>query len=114
MDLLTDSLVFLHFLGLASLIGGMLVQVREFPRLVNNAMLHGIATQLVTGIALVGVAEAGDEDVHHLQVGVKLAVAVVLAVLIVANRRKPALPTGLFFGLLGLSVLNVAVAVFWR
>jgi hypothetical protein len=114
MDLLRDILIFLHFLGLASLFGGLFVQVKADPRVVNNAVLHGILTQVVTGLLLVGLLEA-DEDAtpNHAKIGVKLAVALVILVLVLANRKKPALPNGLYLGLLGLTVLNIGVAVFW-
>ncbi|HEX4977850.1 MAG TPA: hypothetical protein VFV40_08290 [Nocardioides sp.] len=116
MDLLRDLLVFLHFIGLAALFGGLFVQLKADPRVVNNAMLHGIATQLVTGLLLVGLLEADDgfdaDASFHSKIGVKLLVALVIGVLVWVNRRKT-LPTGLFFGLLGLTALNIAVAVFW-
>jgi len=112
MDLLHDLLVFLHFIGLAALFGGLFVQLKADPRVVNNAMLHGILTQLVTGVLLVGVLEADDAEVDNAKIGVKLLVALVIGVLVWVNRRKT-LPTGLFMGLLGLTALNIAVAVFW-
>jgi FtsH-binding integral membrane protein len=112
MDLVKDVLVFLHFIGFAALFGGLFVQVKASPRMVNNAMFHGILTQLVTGLALVGVLEADDADVNNAKVGVKLLVALVIGVLIVVNRKRESLANGLFFGLLGLTALNVAVAVF--
>lgn len=112
MDLLRDLLVFLHFIGLAALFGGLFVQLKADPRVVNNAMLHGILTQLVTGVLLVGVLEADDAEVDNAKIGVKLLVALVIGVLVWVNRRKT-LPTGLFMGLLGLTALNIAVAVFW-
>ena len=114
MDLLRDLLLFLHFIGLAALFGGLFVQVKAAPRLVNNAMLHGILTQVVTGLLLVGVLEGLDADVDNIKVAVKLLVAVVIAVLVVANRKKPSLPNGLYLGLLGLTVANIGVAVFWH
>jgi lysylphosphatidylglycerol synthetase-like protein (DUF2156 family) len=113
MEILRDVLVFLHFLGLAALFGGLFVQIRSDQRVVNNAVLHGVLTQLVTGLLLVGVLEGLDADVDNAKIGVKLVVALVIAVLAFANRKKPAVPTGLYLGLLGLTVLNVAVAVFW-
>lgn len=112
MDLLRDLLVFLHFIGLAALFGGLFVQLKADPRVVNNAMLHGILTQLVTGVLLVGVLEADDAEVDNAKIGVKLLVALVIGVLVWVNRRKT-LPTGVFMGLLGLTALNIAVAVFW-
>jgi FtsH-binding integral membrane protein len=114
MEILRDVLVFLHFIGLAALFGGLFVQIKSDPRIVNNAVIHGVLTQLVTGLLLVGVLEGMDDvEVNHAKVGVKLLVALVIAVLAFANRKKTALPSGLFFGLLGLTVLNIAVAVFW-
>lgn len=112
MDLLRDVLLFLHFIGLAALFGGLFVQVKASPRVVNNAMFHGILTQLVTGLLLVGVLEADDADVDNAKIGVKLGVALVIGVLVWVNRRKQ-LADGLFFGLMGLTALNIAVAVFW-
>ncbi|MDQ1249250.1 MAG: hypothetical protein QG597_3624, partial [Actinomycetota bacterium] len=41
MEFLEHVLVVLHFLGLAALIGGFLVQIKDSPRVVNNAMFHG-------------------------------------------------------------------------
>jgi hypothetical protein len=106
-------LVFIHLLGMGALFGGALVQVKAPERAVNNAMLHGVLTQVVSGLLLVGVLEAGEEPVDHAKIAVKFGLAIVIAVLIIVNRKKPALPDGLFFGLLGLTVATVGVAVFW-
>lgn len=113
MDFVHDLLLFFHFIGLAALFGGLFVQIKADPRVVNNAMLHGILTQLVTGILLVGVLEADDADVDHAKIGVKLVVALVIGVLVWVNRRKT-LANGLYLGLLGLTALNIGVAVFWH
>lgn len=112
MDFLHDLLLFLHFLGLASLFGGLFVQMRSEQRVVNSAMLHGILTQLVTGLLLTGVAEAGDDPVDHVKIGVKLVVALVIGALVFTQRRKT-LSNLIYLALTGLTVLNVAVAVFW-
>ncbi len=48
MDFVRNTLLVLHFIGLASLLGGFMVQIAATPRVVNNAMLHGALTQLVT------------------------------------------------------------------
>lgn len=113
MDLVRDILVFLHFIGLAALFGGLFTQLKSSPRVVNAAMWHGILTQLVTGLLLVGIAEMDDAEVNNAKIGVKLLVALVIGALVLVNRKKQSLPDGLFFGLLGLTTLNIAVAVFW-
>jgi len=113
MEILHDVLVFLHFIGLAALFGGLFAQIRSEPRVVNAGVLHGALTQVVTGLLLVGVLEGLDEEVDNAKIGVKLAVALVITVLAFANRKKTSIPNGLFFGLMGLTALNIAVAVFW-
>jgi selenophosphate synthase len=114
MDFLRDLLLFFHLIGMAALFGGLFVQVATRPRVVNKAMLHGIATQLITGLLLVGVLEAGDHEVNNAKVGVKLIVALVIGVLVWINRKKAQLPDGLYMALLALTTLNIAVAVFWH
>lgn len=113
METLRLVLLFLHILGFAALIGGLLVQARSSEKSVNAAMRDGAGTAFLAGLALVGVLEAGDTDVDHAKVGVKLVIGLVVLGLVMANLRKPRIPDGLYWGLLALSVANVAVAVFW-
>ena len=117
MEIVYNLLLVLHFLGLASLIGGWLVQMRaRGERVVNPAMVHGALTQVVTGVLLVGLAESVDEletDIDNAKIGVKLVVALVVLGLTWVNRRKARIPDGLHYGIGGLAVLNVVVAVFW-
>lgn len=114
MEFLEHTLVVLHFIGLASLLGGFLVQIKTSPRVVNSAMVHGIITQLVTGILLVGIAESDDAPVDHAKIAVKLTVAVIVAVLVFANRKRDVLSTGAWALIGGLTIANIVVAVFWR
>ncbi len=113
MESLRLMLLFVHVLGFAALIGGLLVQAREPVKAVNAAMRDGAGTAFLTGLALVGVLEAGADPVDHAKIGVKLAIGVVVLVLVMANLRKERIPQGLWAGLLLLSVVNVAVAIFW-
>lgn len=113
METLRLVLLFLHLLGFAALLGGLLVQVREPTRRVNAAMRDGAGTAFLAGLLLVGVLEAGPTAADHTKVGVKFAVGLVILVLVMANVRKPTIPAVLYAGLVALTVLNVAVAVFW-
>ncbi|NED99655.1 hypothetical protein [Phytoactinopolyspora halotolerans] len=117
-DFLYNLLVVLHFLGLASLIGGALVQMRTAggERVINMAMLHGALTQVVSGLLLVAMQEMADSldiDPNHGRIGVKLVVALVVTVLAWINRSRSSIPDGLYYLIFGLSVGNVIVAVFW-
>lgn len=113
MEILRLVLLFLHVLGFAALLGGLVVQARDADKAVNSAMRDGIGTAFVTGLLLVGVLEAGDTAVDHAKIAVKFALALVLLVLVMANLRKPSIPQGLWAGLLLLTVLTIGVAIFW-
>lgn len=113
METLRLVLLFVHILGFAALLGGLLVQVREDTKSVNPLMRDGAGTAFLAGLLLVGVLEAGDGPVDHAKIGVKFAIGLVVLVLVMVNLRKPSIPQGLYLGLLALSVANVAVAVFW-
>ena len=117
MDLVYDVVLVLHFFGLASLLGGCLVQlsIRD-GRMVNMAMVHGALTQVVTGLILVGLAsgvDSLDKDIDNAKIGVKLLVALAVTVLCWVNRRRPTVPDGLFFLVFGLTAANVVIAVLW-
>jgi hypothetical protein len=113
METLRLVLLFIHILGFAALIGGLVVQARLPEKTVNAAMRDGIGTAFVAGLLLVGVLEAGDDPVNHAKIAVKFAIGLLILVLVMMNLRKERIPQGLWAGLLLLSIANVAVAVFW-
>ena len=116
MEFVRLLLLFFHFVGLAVLIGGFLALLpaaKEGRTAPSTGMLHGALTQLVTGLGLVGVAEAAlDKDLDHAKIGVKLLVALIILVLVLLGRKRP-LSTPLFMTVGALALLNVGVAVFW-
>lgn len=113
METLRLVLLFLHIVGFAMLFGGLFAQVRAESRVVSPGMLHGALTALLTGLLLVGVLEGMDADVDNAKIGVKFLVGLVITVLVFVNRKKPSIPGGLYGGLLALTLLNIALAVFW-
>jgi hypothetical protein len=113
METLRLILLVLHILGFAALIGGLIAQAGPGEKKVNGAMRDGIGTAFLTGLALVGVLEADDQEVNNGKIAVKGLVGLVLLVLVMANTRKERIPNGLWVGLLLLSVANVCVAVLW-
>lgn len=113
MEMIYDWLVVLHFIGLASLVGGFLVQMRSKPRRVNPAMFHGALTQLVTGFALVGMigAELVDRDIDYNKITVKLIITLVITVLVFMHRKKESVTNGIWGAIGGLAILNIVIAV---
>lgn len=115
MEWVHQLLVLLHLVGFAVLFGGCFVQLRSATPEVNTAMLHGVLTQLASGIALVAVLEVTPPagDVNHVKIGIKLLVTVVITVLVIANRRYESIPKGLWGLIIGLTFANAALAVLW-
>ncbi|MFM8895608.1 MAG: hypothetical protein ACKOE2_09595 [Actinomycetales bacterium] len=115
MQIVYDLLVILHFIGLASLLGGFLVQMSSAEKGVNPAMLHGALTQLVTGLLMVGLIESGavDEEANMTKISVKLAIAVIITVLAFVGRRKQPPQVALWAIIGALTLVNVAIAVLW-
>lgn len=113
MEIVHGIVLLLHLIGWAALFGGLFVQLKEKRPVVNAAMLHGAITQLVTGLLLVGLLEMNDSDVNHIKIGIKLVVTIVIAVLVIVNKRKDFMSKGLWGLLLLLTLLNAALAVLW-
>jgi hypothetical protein len=114
METLRLILLLVHILGWAALFGGLVVQARDADKQVNAAMRDGVGTAFLTGVALVGVIQGGDlGEVNNAKIAVKLVIGLVLLILVMANTRKERIPQGLWVGLLVLTAVNVAVAVFW-
>ena len=117
MTFIYNALLVLHFIGLASLLGGFIVQMKSPEKGVNAAMLHGALTQLVTGVLMMGILEAGllpDETANVWKLTVKLAIVVVITILAFIGRRRTPPQVGLW-GVIGvLTLTNVVIAVFWN
>ncbi|MEU0284677.1 hypothetical protein ACIHBQ_26955 [Streptomyces sp. NPDC052492] len=116
MDVLIHLFVGLHIIGIASLLGGFLTQMKAMgagtARFVP-AMLHGALTMLVTGVVLVGLNQAQDHSVDNMKIGVKLAVLIVILGLVYVKRDEEKVDKGVF-GLVGLlTVANIFIAVLW-
>lgn len=115
MDILRYILLFLHFVGFATLFAGCLLTWKRQAKGLATATLHGAITQLVTGLGLVTLLELHPDDptINHAKVGVKLALLIVVTVLVLVFRKRE-LPKWVVPTILALTVLTAAVAVFWR
>jgi hypothetical protein len=115
MSTVYDILVALHLLGMAAIVGAFFVVLRR-PRFVD-AFLYGAVTQLVTGLALVGMREGkavSGDPLNHAAVGVKLVIALAVAVLAWTQRKNTEeAPAGMIHSIGGLAIVNVFVAAIW-
>ncbi len=112
-----NAVLFLHFIGMAMLVGGCLAQMSASPRLVTQWMRDGALTQLVTGLALAGMAgsKVGTEEQFNASaIGTKLLIALVVAGICLYGQRQEEAKQQTFWAAAGaLALLNVVVAVFW-
>lgn len=114
MNALRIVLLLIHLGGMALLLGGFALQTMAGSPRIIPAIFHGASIQLVTGVLLVAVRAADDRDLNHAKIAVKLTVALIVAGLTHANRRRDPIPPGVFFGAFGLAALNALVAYSWN
>jgi ABC-type Fe3+-siderophore transport system permease subunit len=110
-----NVIVVLHFVGLAALLGGFLVQLSSPTKGINKTMVHGALTQLVTGLALAGILSAGllnDEPVDHTKIGIKLGVTLAVVIVVLIGRKSTTDAKSMWATVGGLTMLNIVVAVF--
>ncbi len=120
-EFILHSLVVLHFIGLASLLGGFLTQMKAMGKglaTIVPAMVHGAWTMLITGLLLVGVREwmammSWDDDLNHMKIGVKSLVVIAILILVIHFKKKPNVSAKVFGAIGLLTILNVVLAVFW-
>ena len=117
MEILHSILLVLHILGLAAIIGTFFVQMRQKDGFRTDIILAGAITQVLTGIALVGVGEAIGRDYNMFKIGVKLVLAIVvlgaaIAGAVVAKRGGRVKPFVHVAG--GTAIINVLIAVIWH
>jgi hypothetical protein len=115
MTVVYQTIVVLHLLGMAAILGGVVAELVARRDGMPTIALHGAGLQVLTGVALVGLASSGavDVDVNNVKAAVKLSVAIAVLVVAFLSRRKgSAARAGLrAVGLLALA--NVLVAVYW-
>jgi hypothetical protein len=115
MNALRYSLLILHFIGLAAILGPFLDQLRADAKRITTTMVWGARAQLVTGLALAGLAYSGDDAAPpHAKIAIKLLVALAVVGISEATHKKaaPAVATWWLVG--GLTVVNIIVAVAWH
>ncbi len=115
MDWIIGVTLALHMLGMAAIVGGFVAHRLGTAQAVIP-LVWGARAQLVTGMVLVALNEAGAHRVSPAFWGVKLLVALaVVACAEMANvRTKRGVPSDMLINVaIALTVLNVFIAVLW-
>jgi len=106
-------LVYAHLVGFAVLLGAAVAQYFAKPLRINAPMIWAAAAQLVTGIALSAPLPRPYQP-DPAKLVVKLVLAAAIFVMVFSSRKREAVNSGHFLAIIGLTLVNAAVAVFWR
>ena len=114
METLRLVLLFLHLIGFALLLGGSVAQYLTGVLRINAAMLTGAVAQVVTGLALAAPLRGGGEhEPDRAKLAVKLVIALAILAMTFFSRRRDKVHRGHFLGIVGLTLANAGIAVFW-
>ena len=115
MNALRLVLLYLHLIGFALLLGGAVAQYVTGAIRINTAMLTGAAIQVITGLALAAPLRGGGEaEPEPAKLVVKAVIGLAIFAMVFFSRRRDAVNKGHFLAIVGLTLVNAAVAVFWR
>jgi hypothetical protein len=116
MEFLYNVFVFLHFASWALVFGGSIASMRT--KALYKGVSHGAMGAVVAGVIMVGIAEMAGPfgaELNMAKIGVKLVIALAVAVLaVLAVRKGEDVSKGLKGSVLGLTLVNILVAVFWN
>jgi hypothetical protein len=113
MEALRLVLRYAHLIGFALLLGSAIAQYVSGRIRINQPMLWGAVIQLVTGIAL-SAPLPRDVQPDPVKLAVKGVIAVLIFVMVFFSRKRPEVNRGHFLAIVGLTLLNAAIATFWR
>ena len=104
-----------HLIGFALLLGGAVAQFVSAKLRINPAMLWGSIIQVVTGVALAApLRGGGDDEPDPAKLAVKAVIAVLIFIMVFVPRKRAEVNRGHFIGIIVLTLINAAVATFWR
>jgi hypothetical protein len=103
----------IHILSILGILGLLLSQVQKSPRKLSPGVIHAGLTALVAGIVMVGIMPQiePEETVNHTKIGVKTIVLTAILFLGYTNVKKEVLKNWVWATMLGLTVLNIIIAV---
>lgn len=103
----------IHILSILGILGLLLSQVQKSPRKLSAGVIHAGLSAFVAGIVMVGILPQvePEESVNHAKIGVKALVLTAILILSYANVKKDVLKSWVWATLLGLTALNVIIAV---
>jgi hypothetical protein len=116
METLRDSLLILHFVGMAGLFGGLLASRSKL----SAAITHSALLALLSGLGLVGIRYSlveADPDrwssIDNAKITVKTLFLAIVLVLAYRFKKKDVLPKNIWITMVLLTLANIVIAVIW-
>src|SRR5690348_6276604 len=108
-------LLYIHLIGFALLLGGAAAQYFSGVIRINSAMVWGAGIQVLSGLGLAApLRGGGDAEPDPAKLAVKGVVGILIFVMVFFSRKRDVVNSGHFLAIVGLTLANAAVAVFWR
>jgi hypothetical protein len=115
MNVLRLILLYVHLVGFALLLGGAVAQYLSGTIRINAAMLWGAGIQVLSGLGLAApLRGGGDAEPEPAKLAVKAVIGLMIFAMVFFARKRDVVNSGHFFAIVGLTLVNAAVAVFWR
>jgi hypothetical protein len=106
--------VYAHLIGFALLLGGGAAQYFTGKIRINQVMLIGALTQLITGVVLAApIREDPADEPDPIKLVVKGVIAIMIFAMAFFSRKRDEVNRGHFLAIIGLTLVNAAVATFW-
>jgi hypothetical protein len=116
LETLRSVVVLVHLSGFAVLFGAWAVEVYNRRIAFTPLMNIGLAIAGIAGLVLA--APWGTDDLNYAKIGVKLVILLIIGALLGAGmsrqRKGGTLPSGLFWAVGILTLLNAGIALIWR
>ncbi|MCS5718127.1 hypothetical protein N1027_08255 [Herbiconiux sp. CPCC 205763] len=117
MEIVKNIVLALHIIGVASLLGGILVQISAIKlgkARIIPAILHGAWVMLATGIVLVGLQYPLGHEVDNVKITIKLVILIAILIIALINRKRETVARWVVPTLGVLTVANIVIATVWR
>ena len=111
MELAKTIFLLIHVASVLGMLVLLLTQTSKAEKVLSKGFMHAALTALVAGFALVGINSALDDELNHMKIGVKFLVLITIMILGYQNQSKAKLSNGVWATMLGLTVLNIFIAV---
>jgi len=111
-QIIINSFLVLHFLGIASLLAGFLTSMKQMRSgmKMNAGVFHGAYLMLISGLVMAGMTDPAKLNV--LVLAIKIVVLMVIFFVAITYRKKDLTPKWVVPSIAAMTILNIVLAVF--